>query len=223
MDAFVHKQIEHIKSICILVDAGQNPDALIIARSAYESMVILLWAVHSPPRKNRASQWFLYEIKESYCEWVKGEYEDLGLAPDVEKSITENVRNRSNLLLTEKGMRKLNQGKTLSDMDFIIKKLPQFKHMLEDKLLDGKIEQKAYALYKLLSKWPHGDPQGMGMTFEHDGECFSLNDANCEYFGGCAIHLGVISLGRTAILFNDHFGLDFGERLAELGKQYSEL
>ena len=115
-------------------------------------------------------------------------------------------------------MRKLNQGKTLSDPDFIIKKLPQFKHMLDDKLLAGKIEQRAYALYKLLSKWPHGDPQGMGMTFEHDGECFSLNDANCEYFGGCAIHLGVISLGRTAILFNDHFGLDFGERLAEFRK-----
>jgi len=34
-DAFMHKQIAHLKSICILVEANQSPDALIIARSSY--------------------------------------------------------------------------------------------------------------------------------------------------------------------------------------------
>jgi hypothetical protein len=62
-DAFMHKQIEHLKSICILIDNGQNPDALIIARSAYENMALLLWAAHGPDtslRDTRPLKWFAY-------------------------------------------------------------------------------------------------------------------------------------------------------------------
>jgi len=222
-DAFMHKQMAHLKSICILVEANQSPDALIIARSSYESMALLLWAAHSPPRINRPRQWFLYEIKERYCEWIKGKYKDLDLSPEVKKSLTQNVQDYADILLTGKGRKKLLRDKPLEVNDFIIRKLPQFQQILEDESLDGKIDRNAYALYKLLSKWPHGAPQGIGMVFQHDGKCLSPDGITCKYLGGCALHLGVISLGTTAILFNDHFKLGFDDRLTELGKRYSDL
>jgi hypothetical protein len=87
----------------------------------------------------------------------------------------------------------------------------------------GKIDQKAYQLYQILSKWPHGTSQGIGMVFGHDGNCFLHDEVNCKYFGGCAIVIGLQSLLNTAILFNDHFKLDFQDRLMEVKKRFSEL
>jgi hypothetical protein len=63
-DIFMHMQMDHLKSICILVNADQNPDALIISRSSFENMALLLWSAHGPPRENRPRKWFLNEIKE---------------------------------------------------------------------------------------------------------------------------------------------------------------
>jgi hypothetical protein len=225
-DAFMHKQIDHLKSICILVDADQNPDALIIARSSYENMALLLWSAHGPSRENRPRRWFLCEIKERYCEMIKGEYNDLeGLDPKIRETIVQYVQEYADMLLTKNAKRTLFQGKALSiDHDpFIIKKLPSFGNIIKDKSLDGKINQKAAQLYKLLSKWPHGDPQGMGFVFSHEGNCLLHNEIICKYLGGCAIVIGIQSLLNTAILFNNHFELDFQGRLAELKKQYSKL
>ena len=61
------------------------------------------------------------------------------------------------------------------------------------------------------------------MIFRHDGNCFSCDEDIRKYLGGCAIVVGIESLGRSAILFNDHFELNFQDRLAELGKRFSEL
>ena len=61
---FTQKLIDHLKSICILIDAGQYQDATIIARSSYESMGLLLWSAHGPTgnlRESRPLQWFAYE------------------------------------------------------------------------------------------------------------------------------------------------------------------
>lgn len=217
-DVLMHKQIDHIKSICVLVDANQNPDALIIARSAYESMALLLWAAHGPPRKNRPRQWFLYEIKERYCRWVNGEYKDLGLSPEKERSVIQNVKTYANILLTKKGQDKLRRDRLLTcdQGDFTVDKLPPMVHIFGDRSLKGKIDPKSYALYQLLSKWPHGDPQGMAIVFQHDGNCLSHDETICKYLGGCAIEIGILSLNKTSNLFNEHFKLNFHDRLLEL-------
>jgi hypothetical protein len=225
-DVFMHKQMDHLKSICILVDAEQNPDALIIARSSFENMALLLWSAHGPPRENRPRRWFLYEIKESYCKMMKGEYDDLGLDPKkFETAIHQDIQKYADILLTKAAKKNLHQGKALSiDPDpFVIRRLPPMKNIFDELKKEGKIDQKAYPLYQILSQWPHGTPQGMGMVFRHDGNFFSHDKATDKYLGGCAIMTGLQSLNITASLFDDHFKLDFQDRLEELRKQYLEL
>jgi hypothetical protein len=222
---FMHKQMFHLKSICILVDADQNPDALIIARSAYENMACLLWSAHGPSRENRPRRWFLHEIKERYCKMRNGEYNDLDFDPKIRVAIIQIVQEYADILLTKNARKKILQGKEISiDPDpFIIKKLPPFDHIIKDKSLEGKINQDASQLYKLLSKWSHGDPQGMGLVFSFDEDLLLRNDITYKYLGGCAIEIGLQSLLNTAILFNSHFELDFEDRLMDFKNRFSEL
>src|SRR3989339_687799 len=46
--SFVSKQIDHLKTIRILVDMGQHKDAELIARSMIEGLFLLLWAARDP-------------------------------------------------------------------------------------------------------------------------------------------------------------------------------
>jgi hypothetical protein len=83
IDVFTQKLIDHLESICILVDAGQYQDATIIARSSYESMGILLWSVHDHAdslRESRPFKWFAYEFIDRYHQMER--YHQLGIKPD---------------------------------------------------------------------------------------------------------------------------------------------
>ena len=53
--SFVSKQMEHLRSICILVDAGRDRDAGLIARVMVEGLGLLLWAARQPA--TRPLQW----------------------------------------------------------------------------------------------------------------------------------------------------------------------
>jgi len=225
-DAFMHKQIEHLKSICILIDNGQNPDALIIARSAYENMALLLWAAHGPDtslRDTRPLKWFAYEYIERYREMIqhKNRYRDV--ESNVKTAIYRGVQEYADIFLTKEAKEDLYQRKTLSSDPFI-RGWPSENHRARVNELKekGYLDQKAYQLYQILSQWPHGTPQGMGMVFLHDGNCFLQDEYTCKYLGGCAIRIGIISLGNTVVLFNDHLRLDFDDRLTELKKQFDE-
>jgi hypothetical protein len=45
---FVSKQVEHLRSICVLVDAGRDRDAGLLARPMVEGLGLLLWAARQP-------------------------------------------------------------------------------------------------------------------------------------------------------------------------------
>ena len=224
-DAFLLKQIDHLKSICILVDANQDPDALIIARSSFENMALLLWAAHGPSRENRPRQWFLTEIKETYCRMDQSEYGDISLDSKKESAILQYIQDYADVLLTKAARKKLHQGKTVSidRNSFAIKRIPSVKNIFDELKKKGRLDQRSYLLYQILSQWPHGTPQGMGMVFRHDGNYLSHAENIDKYLGGSAIMFGLQSLGNTAILFNDHFKLDFHYRLEESRKLYSQL
>jgi hypothetical protein len=224
-DSFMHKQIDHLKSICILVDANQNPDALIIARSSFENMALLLWATYGPSRENRPRQWFLNEIKESYCKMIKGEYGYTNLDPIVETAILQDIQDYSDVLLSKAARKKLNDGnaKSFEPNSFIIASIPPIKSIFDELNKEGRIDQKAYPLYKVLSQWHHGTPQGMKMIFHHDGNSFLHDESTDKYLGGCAIMFGLQSLGNTAVVFNDHFKLDFHDQLEESRKRFAQL
>lgn len=229
----LNKQIEQLPIIRDLASQllSLAKDIVSSRRGTYDrndflgAMALLLWSAHGPPRENRPRRWFLYEFKESYCKMMKGEYSDVVLDPKTEAAIRQDIQEYADLLLTKAAKEKLHQGKALSinPDPFIIKHLPPIKNIFDELKGKGEIDQKAYPLYQILSQWPHGTPQGMGMVFRHDGNFFSHDEATDKYLGGCAIMTGLQSLNITAILFNDHFKLNFQDRLEESRKRYFEL
>ncbi len=57
---FVTKQREHLRSVQTLLATGAHRDALLIARTMFEGMVILLWAFRGKPE--RTDLWFWYGV-----------------------------------------------------------------------------------------------------------------------------------------------------------------
>ncbi len=113
-DVFMQKLTDHLKSILVLVDAGQYQDATIIARSSYESMGLLLWSANGPKenfRESRPLQWFAYEFIDRYYQMER--YRQLGIEPDpeTEKTIRQGVQEYADLFLTKDASRAIRQGK----------------------------------------------------------------------------------------------------------------
>jgi hypothetical protein len=223
IDMFTQKLIDHLKSIRILVDAGQYQDATIIARSSYESMGLLLWSAHGPtgnPRESRPLQWFAYEYIDRYHQMER--YHQLGMEPnpETEKTIRQGVQEFADLFLTNDASRAIRQGKAPKKRLF--KDRIKFGNVIDELKEKGLIDPEAHQRYAMLSQWPHGTSQGMGMVFCNDGKRVSLDTDTCKSLGADAIIIGIRSLGDTALLFNDHFRLDFRDKLMESHKSFSD-
>ena len=223
IDMFMHKIMDHLTSICILVDAGQYHDATIIARSSYESMGLLLWSANgldSNLRDSRPFQWFAYEYIDRYYQMEQ--YHQLGIEPDpkTEKEIRQGVQEYADLFLTNKANEAIKQGKAPKKRLF--KDRIKFGNILNDLKENGLIDREAHQRYAMLSQWPHGTSQGMGIVFCIDGNRISRDKATCKSLGADAIIIGIRSLGDTAFLFNDHFSLNFHKKLEESHKSFSK-
>lgn len=219
-DAFINKQIADLKSICILVDNDQNPSALIIARSIYENMALLQWSAFGPNTEERPRKWFANEYIARYREILAG----YKIEPKIEKIIFRGVQEHGDIMLTPKAENDLLQFKSLSNDPFI-RRWPDkgYREIIEELARNGYMGGNSYIIYKLLSQWLHGTPQGMGLIFQHNGNRFLQDVTICKYLGGIAIWIGTISLGNTAVLFNNHFGSNFKDRLAKSRDRFSEL
>ena len=55
---FVTKQREHMRSVRLLIDAGQHRDSELIARTMIEGMARLLWAFNDSPKRTELWLWF---------------------------------------------------------------------------------------------------------------------------------------------------------------------
>ena len=220
---FAQKLIDHLKSICILADAGQYQDATIIARSSYENMGLLLWSAHCPtgnPRESRPLQWFAYEYIDRYHQMER--YHRLGIEPnpETERAIRRGVQEYADLFLTKDASNDIRRGEVPKKRLF--RDRTKFGNIVDELKEKGLIDPEAHQRYAMLSQWPHGTSQGMGIVFRNDGKRISLDKDTCKSLGADAIIIGIRSLGDTALLFNDHFGLDFRDKLKEHHKSFSE-
>ncbi len=87
----------------------------------------------------------------------------------------------------------------------------------------GLIDRLAHQRYAMLSQWPHGTSQGMGIVFRYDGRLISIDKDICKSLGADAIIIGIRSLGDTALIYNDHFKLDFRDKLMAQHKDFSDF
>jgi len=223
IDTFTNKQIEHLKSICLLVEAKQYPDAEIVSRVSIEGMYLLLWAAHGPkdnPGKIRPLKWWSYQFIEEYRKMIKNDVNDIDLK--IETAIFEGVKEYSHLFLTKKYKDLLRRGKVKESPDdpYIVRwpseNLEQITEELENL---GKISSQFFhykTVYRGFSQWLHWTPRGIGKVFCWDINNISRNTNNCEFMGVGAIIMGLQSLATSAHLFNDRFKLDFQGKLNDL-------
>jgi hypothetical protein len=209
------------------------PDSIKMPKSSldphFEGMCLLLWLTHGPNdnfEENRPLKWFAYEYIERYRQMNKGNFDEI-MDLNTKKAILQGVQEYSHLFLTNEAIDLLRQGKDLPCDPFIkgwpSKKLPAIVEELQNQgLIDQKVKHYE-ALYGSLSQWLHWTPQGMGSLFCYDGNRISYDADKCKFKGVGAIIIGLQSLANSAFLFNNHFKLNFGDKLAELGEKYSEL
>ncbi len=79
--SFVHSQLSRLKSIRLLMDAGQDEDAGQIARSMLEGAMLLEWA--SRDKSTRSQTWFAFEQIE------KGRLDEIGRKYQIDIPVTE--------------------------------------------------------------------------------------------------------------------------------------
>jgi hypothetical protein len=224
IDVFTQKLIDHLKSICILVDAGQYQDATIISRSSYESMGILLWSAHGPannPRDSRPLKWFAYEYIDRYRQMDR--YRQLGMEPnsETEKAIRKGVQEFADLFLTEKAEKSIGRGEPPKKPLF--RDRVKFGNIVTELKENGLIDPQVHQRYAMLSQWLHGTSQGMGLVFQYDGKRLSKENGICKSLGADAIIIGIHSLSNSVLLFNDHFNLDFQDKLRDSQGSFSKF
>lgn len=226
LDTFTSKQIDHLRSICILIDSGQYQDAEIIGRSSFEGMCLLLWLVNGHKEENRPLKWFAYEYIERYRQMI---YLNEIIDQTAQKIILQGVQDYAHLFLTRNSNELLRQGKALTlNPDPFAKgwpseNIPQIVEELKKfDLVDPEIEYYE-KLYGCLSQWTHWTPQGIGGSFKYEENRLTYDMNMRKFKGAGAIIFGIQSLDKSAYLFNAHFKSGFFEMLDDFGQRYLKL
>jgi hypothetical protein len=230
IDAFTRIQMDHLRSICILIDAGQSQDAEIIGRSSVESMYLLLWSAYGPkdnPGKTRPFYWCAYLYIEEYRQMIKTDVNGVDL--ETETLIFQRVKEFGHLFLTKDNQKNLRQfgAKELPDDPFITRWPSENRRMIVDELKDlGQIYPTLphyEGIYRGLSQWSHSTQRSIGRVYCCDKDVLSHNTEYCNFMGARAIEVGFEALSRSLVLFNNHFKLSFGDKINDLETRYFEL
>lgn len=217
--SFAYKQLEHLKSVHLLIDGGQHRDAQAIARIMMEGFAKLKWASGAPIERSR--DWIEYSAVERFrIFYNKPQYTKY--KSEIELGLKEHGT---------KFLKKESKAKPLSEItpdDYItnwrlIPKGDNFnKRSVKDVFKDLGYEEVHEMIYSPLSDWIHWGSLSL------QGAISVTDDA--LVYGTETKHLGVISLAvafdslnDTAKLLDDHFKLGYTSRLTKLSKDHSIL
>jgi hypothetical protein len=209
---FVRSQIEHLKSINTLVDAGQYGDGIIIARTMIDGCAILYWAGQEP--EVRPLDW-------RYYSWVEQFRRSYGKMMDsIDKKEMDSMLER----YCQRFLKDDAKGKSQEDIvpdDYLKgwrKDKNKHKKLINITASDmfkkvGLTSQSGEAdlyqcVYVNASERIHWDPLGL---YE-----LTLNDEGLKNKGGEALVTGFYSLYLSLAGLNAYFRLKFDHDLKEL-------
>lgn len=211
---FVSKQIEHLRSIRILVDAKQYRDAGLIARSMIEGLCILLWAARKP--QNRPLHWRSYAWVEDYKLMLKKEKAEEKVDPAYKSKIIEQLRIYGAEFLTLEAKKKQSNHLPLPRDPYrnkwIDKNVYEICKEVEGDLLYEKI-------YRETSQWIHWTIKGMSSAIHQKDMEFMYVNTSAD-MGATALASGFQSLFKSAKLLDSHLTLGFGDKLDDIFNNY---
>ena len=219
---FFAKQAEHARGILALAEKGLYRDAGLIVRSMMEGFVQLLWACADPMVRARAWKEFTYVS--SWRKMLKHEQAGRGVAPEVRARIEELLRTHGQQFLTEKGRRRLRNGKALCRKDYSENWTGRsYAELFRE--VEGAGEAKEPILhlcaYSELSDWQHWSPEIMGQAVPIDSESGGATYLEPSAMSGAlAVANAFQALFQTLEHLDAHFRLNLSQRLDELRGAY---
>lgn len=214
---FVSKQIEHLRSVRILVDAKQYRDAGLIARSMIEGLCILLWAANKP--QIRRLHWKAFAWVDDYKLMLRKEKAGEEVNPSDKSRIIEQLGIYGSEFLTPKAKKRQDNQLPLPRDPYRNRWIDQNVYEIckdvEGDLLYEKI-------YREISQWIHWTVKGMSPAIHLKDMDFSYINTSAD-IGATALASGFQCLFESAKLLDFHLKLGFSEKLDSTGSKYTKF
>jgi hypothetical protein len=216
--AFVSKQLEHLKSIIILVDGGQYRDAFGLSRIMVKGYGLLDWANRD---SNRARNWRAYVWVEQF-RYSYGKPANAEQKKGLEVALMVNCRQ---FLLPES---KNKSQEEITPKDYLIKwhreeddKSKFVKRTIEEIFKSIGLEKIHSSVYADASGWVHWNPFQIADTFQITEATITYDFIETKYLGAVAIVAAFHSLFGSSALLNDHFELGLSDSLDKIWDTYT--
>ncbi len=215
---FLAKQIEHLRSMRILLNSEQFSDTMIIARIMVEGLAILGFALNNPDEKIPL-KWRRFSVILDYrllLEKIKNG--ETIVKKDIDE-IFDDLLNFGNLFFKNKNKVFLesellshdpfskswsikNNGNVIMKSDFL-------------KNIGGEL----LSLYKELSGWVHWDTKEIGQKIELNNNRLKIT-ANDPHDAKLSLGAGFLSLYGVVEMLNRHFNFRFDDKLNEIKSRF---
>lgn len=213
---FLNKKMEHIKSVCILVDSQQYRDAWLISRTMFEGVAFLYWAKEDP---SRAYNWRSYILVEEFKR-LYGKPEYLARREEFEYKLQTYCKQ----FLRKKSINKSQSQITPNDyynswyLDKNNEPISITNIIRSTEIMPNvKLEPLFLLSYSLPSGWIHWSPQFIGDALRFEYDCLDYCN-NSMYLGQLAYMDGFNWLLLSAMVFDELFCLKSCDLHAEFEK-----
>jgi hypothetical protein len=211
--SIVSKQLEHLKSICVLVDAQQYRDSKLITRTMVEGLALIYWAAKDP--KTRPLEW-------RACSWVE-EFARLYGTPhypvykkEIETMLSAHCTPFLKPSSKHKSLSEITPNDYTRGCRWEEVEEGVFSNVTIKKIFqDAGLEQIYQTYYADTSNWTHWNPIGIGEALQHESDKLAYGNET-KYLGALAYITGFNVLLQSARFLNDYFKMDFNKTLDEL-------
>ena len=210
---FVCKQLEHLKSISVLVGANQNRDAWVLSRIMLEGLAILDWVALKP---ELAFNWKAYgwveQFKRSYSQsnYPENRAEtELMLNTCCRQYLKPGSKDKPQEKITPNDYLKNWKMDTNGSGKFIEKRIKEIFN-------ETGLGQYYEAFYTTASGWLHWDSLSIAEAIQRGADGRIMYGTESKHMGGAALTSGFIALLGSAGLLNDHLNLGFSDHLRNM-------
>jgi hypothetical protein len=213
MLCFVSKQMEHLRSVCLLVDAGRDRDAGLIARAMVEGLGLLLWAAREPAI--RPLQWRRYAWVEDWRLVRQREQSGEPIDPSRKSHIEQQLKVLGPIMYSAQARKSLHAGKLLPADPYM-----RWSDIRVREVLNEVCGIRLYeTVYHDTSAWSHWNVAAIGRAIERNENRVRYSEASPET-AATALAIGFQALFESASLLDQHFARGFADRLVELRDAY---
>lgn len=213
---FTHKQIEHARSLGILIDAQQHSDAAILARVMLEGLIYILWA--RLDKDDRPLAWRSFALVSDHETLLKAKSRGEHIDEMTEATLRERLAEEAKRFRTKSAIKQgaenfPNPYQKSWNVDKDGRKIELSEMVIEigDPLLKE--------LYDDLSQLGHWTVRGIGPLLRRSENGIKI-DFNSSVSAAQACAVCIQSLGATSKAAAEHFNLPLLPKIDELFNDY---